>query len=39
MRTLGSIMTLAVFSAVLVYAAKKFPLAAASIVPAAKGSV
>jgi hypothetical protein len=39
MRKLGSIITLAVVFATLVYAAKKFPLTAASIVPAAKGSV
>jgi hypothetical protein len=39
MRKLGSIITLAVVSAALVYAAKRFPLTAASIVPAAKGSV
>ena len=39
MRKLGSIITLAVVSAALVYAAKRFPLNAASIVPAAKGSV
>ena len=39
MRQFGSIVTLAVVSAALVYAAKKYPLTAASIVPAAKGSV
>ena len=39
MRKFGSIITLAVVSAALVYAAKKFPVTAASIVPAAKGSV
>lgn len=39
MRKFGSIITLALISAALVYAAKKFPLTAASIVPAAKGSV
>jgi|ERR1700728_2217349 hypothetical protein len=39
MRKVGSIITLAVVSAVLVYAAKEFPLMATSIVPAAKGSV
>jgi hypothetical protein len=39
MRKLGSIITLAVVWAALVYAAKRFPLTAASIVPAAKGSV
>lgn len=39
MRTFGSIVALAVVSAVLVYAAKRFPLTAASIVPTAKGSV
>jgi hypothetical protein len=38
-RKIGSIVTLAVVSAALVYAAKKYPLTAASIVPAAKGSV
>lgn len=39
MRKFGAIITLAVMSAALVHAAKKFPLTAASIVPAAKGSV
>ena len=39
MHKFGSIVTLAIVSATLVYAAKKFPLTAASIVPAAKGSV
>jgi hypothetical protein len=39
MRKFGSIITLAVVSAALVYAAKKYPLTAASIVPAARGSV
>lgn len=39
MRKFGSVITLAVLSAALVYAAKKYPLTAASIVPAAKGSV
>lgn len=39
MRKACSIITLAVVSAALVYAAKRFPLTAASIVPAAKGSV
>ena len=39
MRKFGSIVTLAVVFTTLVYAAKKFPLTAASIVPAAKGSV
>src|SRR6185437_6181801 len=39
MRKVGSIITLAVVSAALVYAAKRFPVTAASIVPAAKGSV
>jgi hypothetical protein len=39
MRKFGSIITLAVVFATVVYAAKKFPLTAASIVPAAKGSL
>ncbi len=39
MRKFGSIITLALVSVALVYAAKRFPLTAASIVPAAKGSV
>ncbi len=39
MHKIGSIITGAVLSAALVFAAKKFPLTAASIVPAAKGSV
>src|SRR5579863_6041833 len=39
MRKIGSIITVAVLSATLALAAKKFPLTAASIVPAAKGSV
>jgi hypothetical protein len=39
MRKFGSIITLAVVSAALVYAAKRFPVTASSIVPAAKGSV
>jgi hypothetical protein len=39
MRNFGSIIVLGIVSAALVYAAKKFPLTAASIVPAAKGSV
>ncbi len=39
MRKIGSIITAAVLTATLVFAAKKFPLTAASIVPAAKGSV
>lgn len=39
MNKLSSAITLAVVFATLAYAAKKFPLTAASIVPAAKGSV
>jgi hypothetical protein len=39
MRKFVSVTTLVVVSAALVYAAKKYPLTAASIVPAAKGSV
>jgi hypothetical protein len=39
MRRFGSFITLAALSADLLYAAKKFPLTASSIVPAAKGSV
>jgi hypothetical protein len=39
MRKFPSIVTLVVVSAALVSAAKKYPLTAASIVPAAKGSV
>jgi hypothetical protein len=39
MRKFSSIIAVAVLSAGLVFAAKKFPLTAASIVPAAKGSV
>ena len=39
MHKVGSIITLAVVCAALVYAAKRFPLTATSIVPAAKGSV
>jgi hypothetical protein len=39
MRIFGSIIILAVVSSALVFAGKKFPLTAASIVPAAKGSV
>lgn len=39
MRKFASIVTLVVVSAALVSAAKKYPLTAASIVPAAKGSV
>ncbi len=39
MHKFGSVITLAIVSAALIYAAKKFPLTAASIVPAAKGSV
>ena len=39
MRKPGSLIILAVVSASLIYAAKKFPLTAASIVPAAKGAV
>ena len=39
MRQFGSILILAVVSSTLVFAAKRFPLTAASIVPAAKGSV
>jgi hypothetical protein len=39
MHKLSSAITLAVVFATLAYAAKKFPLTAASIVPAAKGSV
>ena len=39
MHKLSSAITLAVVFATVAYAAKKFPLTAASIVPAAKGSV
>ena len=39
MHKINSAITLAVVFATLAYAAKKFPLTAASIVPAAKGSV
>src|SRR5579875_2588886 len=39
MRKIGSIITAAVLTATLVFAAKKFPLTAAPVVPAAKGSV
>lgn len=39
MRHFSSLITLAFVSATLVYAAKRFPLTAASVVPAAKGSV
>jgi hypothetical protein len=39
MRKFASIITFAVVSAALVHAAKRFPVTAASIVPAAKGSV
>lgn len=39
MRKFSAIVTLAVLSAALAFAAKKFPLTASSIVPAAKGSV
>jgi hypothetical protein len=39
MHKLSSVITLAVVFATLAYAAKKFPLTAASIVPAAKGAV
>jgi hypothetical protein len=39
MRRIGSVIILAVASATLIYAGKRFPLTASSIVPAAKGSV
>jgi hypothetical protein len=39
MRKFASIITFAVVSTALVHAAKRFPVTAASIVPAAKGSV
>jgi hypothetical protein len=39
MRRIGSVIILPVASATLIYAGKRFPLTASSIVPAAKGSV
>lgn len=39
MRAIGSIIIVAVFFSALLFASKRFPLTASSIVPAAKGSV